>query len=335
MSAQPPAGTALDDLMGRLDARDRDGAIDLLRRLRTQGATPDQVITDFLAPAQRRVGELWQTDAWSVAQEHAATGIVDIALAELELTNDVLPSRGRVVVTCAEGEWHALPARMLAEQLRRLAWSVTFLGSSTPAVHLGRLLRSVEVVAVAVSCSMPIFLFGAQRSIDAAHREGLPVVAGGAGFGCDDKRARVLGADGWAPTARIADEHLSAWAERRPPLRRSATGAAALPLAAVRADVVENALLGLSRRLPAVCHDDREAVDRTREELGYTMQFVEAALLTHDVAVFDDFLTWQGVVLESRGIAPDLVRASLDALADALPPGQPPARALLRRHRDG
>jgi methanogenic corrinoid protein MtbC1 len=50
------------------------------------------------------------------------------------------------VVTCAEGEWHSLPARMVAEVLRLHGWQVTFLGASTPADHLRRLLTEVGIV---------------------------------------------------------------------------------------------------------------------------------------------------------------------------------------------
>src|SRR5690348_4361144 len=105
---------AVERLLERLEAGDRPGAADLIQSLRAAGATTTELIEHLLAPAQRQVGELWQALVWDVAQEHLATGIVDAALADLELHTDPGQLRGDVVVTCAEGEWHALPARMLA-----------------------------------------------------------------------------------------------------------------------------------------------------------------------------------------------------------------------------
>ena len=94
--------------------------------------------------------------------------------------------------------------RMAAEVLRTHGWLVTFLGASTPADHLRRFVDEVGAIGVVVSCSVPIFLSGALRSVQAAQAAGVPVLAGGRAFGPDDLRARRLGADGWAPDAVAA-----------------------------------------------------------------------------------------------------------------------------------
>ena len=207
-----PLPGAVEQLLERLEAGDRAGAADLIQSLRAGGATTTDLIADLLAPAQRRVGELWQTLAWDVAQEHLATGIVDAALADLELHTDPAQLRGDVVVTCAEGEWHALPARMMAEQLRHHGWAVTFLGPSLPADDLRRFLQRSRPIAVAVSCSISAHLEGAQRSIAAVHAAGRPALAGGPAFGHDGRRADAIGADGWAPSVADADALLAEWA---------------------------------------------------------------------------------------------------------------------------
>jgi len=316
--------------MAMLDAGERHGAIDLVRGLRVRGVAPDELIADLLAPAQQRVGELWQTGAWNVAQEHAATNIVDSALSDIELHTHVALVQGAIVVACAEGEWHALPARMLAQQLRHRGWSVTFLGASTPATDLARFLDATAPIAVAISCSIPIFLSGAQRSIEAAHACGCPALVGGAGFGIDDRRSRVLGADGWGATPAAADALLTAWKAHAPELRQQMFQLAALSLAAVRSDIVDNALELLTARFTAVRSYDQDQLDRTREDLGYIQQFIEASILTGDGTVLDHFLPWLETVLTSRGLPRQIVGAGLDALADATPPDQPEARSLLQ-----
>jgi methanogenic corrinoid protein MtbC1 len=132
------------------------------------GVTVQELVLNLLGPAQAEVGRRWETNQWSVADEHAATAISDAILATLAWRVDAPDDHGQVVVTCAEGEWHSLPARMAAEVLRLQGWPVTFLGAFTPADHLRRFLTEVRPTGVLISCSVPIYLVGAQRSIQAA-----------------------------------------------------------------------------------------------------------------------------------------------------------------------
>ena len=59
------------------------------------------------------------------------TAITDAVLAALAWRIEAAEDQGHLVVTCAEGEWHSLPARMAAEVLQTHGWLVTFLGAST------------------------------------------------------------------------------------------------------------------------------------------------------------------------------------------------------------
>lgn len=308
-------------LMGLLGSRDRDGALTLVRERRSAGEATSAIITELLAPAQRQVGVLWQSRSWNVAQEHVATAIVDAALAELELGADVVPTRGGVVVCCAEGEWHALPARMFAEQLRGRGWEVTFLGASTPAEDLARFLPQTEVVAVAVSCSIPTYLVGAERTITAVHESGFPVVAGGEAFGSTARRAERVGADGWAMTAAEADRLLSTWADCPPALRSSSSDRAALRLAAVREDLLDSLELVAPSLRPA------------RSESRTLLEFLEAAVLTGDPEVLAEALPWLDAVGDVPDRLPQSTRAAVDQLDIVLLAEHPQARQVLMAAR--
>ena len=72
---------------------------------------------------------------------------------------------------------------MASELLGLRGWDVTFLGPSVPADDLAAHLRQLLPDAAGLSCSVPLFLKGALRSIDACRAAGVPVIAGGAGFG--------------------------------------------------------------------------------------------------------------------------------------------------------
>ncbi|WP_241825390.1 cobalamin B12-binding domain-containing protein [Micromonospora sp. CB01531] len=106
-----------------------------------------------------------------------------------------------------DGEWHALPARLVAEVLRLRGWQVTFLGASVPAAHMVSYLHRYDAYAVALACALPLRLPHAHRMIEAYRRADVPVVVGGRGFGDDGRWARRLGVP-WAPDAAdlVADE---------------------------------------------------------------------------------------------------------------------------------
>lgn len=170
------------------------------------GADPLDVLA-AVAAVQRLVGERWASGAWSVAQEHAATSV---ALATVEVVDAHVRSlpqeRGQVVLACAEREWHAVPALMVAAALRSRGWRVTVLGASPSVARFSAALQDTGPDAAAVSCSVLGGLPAARRFIEAARAGGIPVVAGGAAFGTDATRALALGASAWAADALRAGE---------------------------------------------------------------------------------------------------------------------------------
>lgn len=114
------------------------------------------------------------------------------------------PRRGHVVVACVEGEWHALAARIVAEVVRDAGWRVTFLGASVPGRHLVTYLHQTGPDAVLLSCVQSNRLIRAARMVEACRAAGVPVLAGGPGFGWDGRWAAAVGAAAWGATARDA-----------------------------------------------------------------------------------------------------------------------------------
>ena len=88
------------------------------------GTAPEDVLLEVIAPVQHRIGSEWAANRLTVAQEHAATAINDRVIAALAHHPAIRCSgdAGRVTVACVDGEWHALPARLLAEVLRLRGW---------------------------------------------------------------------------------------------------------------------------------------------------------------------------------------------------------------------
>lgn len=323
------ASPTVDELLDMIARRDRDRMIDALAELAALDGF--DAVVSLLAAVQREVGSRWEDQSWSIADEHAATATVDLALAAAALRIPAPePPRGRVVVACAEEEWHVLPGRMLAEQLRARRWDVTFLGGSIPSDHLGAYLATHRPLAVALSCSIPIHLPGAWRSIDAARAAGVPVIAGGAAFGGTARRARAIGADAWAATVGAADATLSEWAAHgRPAPADPADDSAQRELAGARPEYVGAAMARLPVDFPTLATFSPWQLGKTREDFDYILRFIEAALLTGDDNIVIDFVQWLARLLEGRGLPRGIVAVSMRCLLAVVPETDMPTRRLL------
>ena len=82
-----------------------------------------------------------------------------------------------------DGEWHALPARLLSEVLRLRGWQVDFLGAQVPTPHLIAHLHQFGPDAVALSCMIPTRLPTAHAAITACQAAGVSVLAFFGGLG--------------------------------------------------------------------------------------------------------------------------------------------------------
>lgn len=320
-----------DEALGSGDG----GAVSaLVSELLAAGADPVTVLTDVVAAAQREVGLRWQRGEWTVAQEHAATALAITATKAVAQHVKTLPvTRGRLLVACAEREWHALPAMIIECAARSRGWETTLLGASTSPMRLNQYVQDQGPEAVAVSCSVLGALPTSRRFIEAATAAGVPVVVGGPAFGSDDVRARALGATAWAPDAHGALAALDALPAVVPP---------AAPLDAAAA--AEQAALELNQRALLATMLDRwsliaqfgspdddvlrASLDVAQDVVQQALNAVAAALLTGDVRTVSEASAWIVDVLGHRGIEPASV-AELGHVLTAELRDYPLARALV------
>ncbi|MET8308773.1 cobalamin-dependent protein [Micromonospora sp. NPDC005173] len=318
-AAAEPIG-AYPSYLDCLADADEYAAIDVALGLLDAGVPAERVLLDLVAPAQAEVGERWARNEWSVAQEHAATHISERVVAAVAVHAKPRPAGGRVVVACMDGEWHALPPRLVAEVLRLRGWQVTFLGASVPAAHLVSYLHRHDAHAVALACALPMRLPHAHRMIEACRRSDVPVVVGGRGFGVDGRWARRLGA-AWAPDAPsaaelIADERAL---RRVPPAQLShLTDDEYAGLVRRRGELIDSALADLRERVPAARAYMAAQLDSTVSDLGHVVDFLAAALYVDDASLFTEFVEWLVGILTSRGVPVAAVDLPLAHYAAAL-----------------
>lgn len=308
-------------------AGDERAAAAVVRQALDDGADPEAVLLDGIARVQGRVGEEWAGNRITVAQEHAATAINERAVAVVAehpaAATD--PFLGRVLVACVDGEWHGLPARLVAEVLKLRGWHVDYLGAHVPTPHLVAHIHRTGPDVVALSGSLPTRLPTAHATITACQAAGTPVLVGGAAFGPDGEYARLLGADAWAPDARTAADRLERHPLPRPqPDHQPIDDLPHLAdqeytmVARTRPQLVRTVFTGLENDYPAMRGYDETQRERTAEDLSHIVEFLGASLYTGDEELFSRFMLWTAGVLEARGVPARSLPPALDILGREL-----------------
>lgn len=319
-------GPARDDLWSAVHQGDERGAAAVVLDALESSADAEAVLLDLIAPVQARVGMEWAANRLTVAQEHTATAIherVIAVLAHRPGPRDEAPSGPRVTVACVDGEWHALPARLLAEVLRLRGWRVDFLGAHVPTPHLIAHLHQTGPRAVALSSSIPTHLPGAHTAITACQAAGVPVIAGGAAFGPDGRYARALGADGRAPDARGAAEVLERGLDRPgpPAVHQTADDLPHLAdqeytiVAGTTHQLVKQTLADLEDRFEPLRGYTERQRRHTAEDLAHIVEYLATSLYVADEELFTRFILWTADILTARRVPARSLDPALDLLA--------------------
>ncbi|MEU4161591.1 cobalamin B12-binding domain-containing protein [Actinoplanes sp. NPDC026670] len=318
----PAAHPECPALLGFLLAADEPAAMRLTERVLAAGATPEDVLLRLIAPVQARIGELWASNSLSPADEHVASYICERIALSCAGTGRLDRRPDRLVIACADGEWHTLPSRLLAECLRLRGYPVTFLGASVPAAHLTSYLQQHEPAAVLISISLPVRLPSARRSVLAARHAGVPVLVGGRGFGPTGRWAHRLGADAWAADAVSAAAVLENWPPPTLPAGGHLTDDEHTRLAAETPELVLSTLSILERWFPPMRGYTVPQRESTADDLNHIAAFLAAAVYVDDDTLFTEFVSWLAGILTTRQVpvaGVDLVLEHLQKTLDGRP----------------
>jgi hypothetical protein len=266
-----------------------------------------------------------------VCDEHTVTAITEAILSSITVGFEPPGTRGHMVMVCAEGEWHGLPAKMAAELFTLQGWRVTFLGAAMPATHLRRYLADSTADVVSVSCTLASNLPGAARSIAVARQLGFHVLSGGRAFGSSPARARAVGANGWADTSTpYLDVEASSF------LRASTVDDDA-PWAEIdrgQLGLVRTAMAWLAQQ-PIGNHELEAMLDDLADDLTVMMRTVAAAEICSEPAILADHIGWLSVLESTGARARGTMRWLARAAAAAVEPIAPAAADELLRSLHG
>jgi MerR family transcriptional regulator, light-induced transcriptional regulator len=147
------ASTAKEELaaaLARFDDGEAHAAFDaLLARL-----SIDALLRDVILPYLHDLGERWERNEVSIAQEHFASTLLRGRL--LGLARGWGRGIGPVaVLACAPGEQHDLGLLAFGLALRARGWRIVYLGADTPIVSVTDAARSCSAAVVVVSAVEP------------------------------------------------------------------------------------------------------------------------------------------------------------------------------------
>ena len=189
--------------LAALLAGDRDVAVRVaLEEGLARGLAVPDLYLGVIQPAQVRIGDLWQENRLTVAQEHVATAISQLVLALAYPALPCAPSNGkRVLVACAEDELHDLGARMAADFFEMAGFDVRYLGANLPTDSLVGMVREDPPDLVALSVTMAFHLDAARavvRRLRVGAGDRMRVALGGQAFTWAADLPAQLGADVYA-----------------------------------------------------------------------------------------------------------------------------------------
>ena len=193
-----------------LRAGDRRRALAVVDDARAAGLGLPALYLEVFQPALREIGRLWQDNEITVAEEHLATAITQIAMGRLYAEFCMTTSRNgwTLLAACAETEKHEVGLRMICDLLELQGWDATFLGAAVPQDSLVAMVLRDRPDVLALSASLAPHLPQLRsliQALRAATGEAAPyIMVGGRLFLDDDTLARRVGADAMAHDASDA-----------------------------------------------------------------------------------------------------------------------------------
>lgn len=145
------------------------------------------IIDEVIAPAMRRIGDLWYAGEITIADEHLATRTTIVALQILRTVLDSCEPTDQLAVCCAvENDFHELPVLLAQMLVESEGWRVVNLGANTPLFSLNETMTRYRPQLVCIASTMLLDVERAAREYQELHqaaaRAGVKLVLGGNGF---------------------------------------------------------------------------------------------------------------------------------------------------------
>lgn len=188
---------------------DQRHALAMLTRRMDAGDSLVDVGLHLIQPALYQIGEQWQANEVSVAQEHMATAMVQSLMTVALLRSVPEPAvNRRVLMACVAGNNHAVGLRMVADAFQLAGWEVHYLGANVPTAALvGHAVDwKPDLVGLSVSFAhqLPVVKAVIARLAERLGAARPAVMIGGLAINRFDQLAGLVGADAHGVDSRAA-----------------------------------------------------------------------------------------------------------------------------------
>jgi methanogenic corrinoid protein MtbC1 len=209
LAREQPLGGTVDVFVSALLAAQRKAAVTIALDALARGGSIVDLYVDLFQAALYEIGQRWQRNEISVADEHMATAIVQYVLAQVyERLPIPSPTKGRMLVAGVAGELHQLGANIVADVLEAHGWDVRFLGTNVPTSGLLSAIEEHRPDVVGLSLTMLTNMAQFRETVATvrAHARdvGPKIVVGGRAFTRAGTHWRECGADAFAADVRDA-----------------------------------------------------------------------------------------------------------------------------------
>ena len=133
---------------------DKKQCMQIVTGLIDQGTTIKEIYIELFQRSMYRIGQMWEKERCSIANEHAATKITEGMIEYVAGNFSSENKNGKsALISCIDKEYHELGARMVAGFLEALGWDTIFLGANIPQEEVIKLIRDKQPDIVGISSS--------------------------------------------------------------------------------------------------------------------------------------------------------------------------------------
>lgn len=162
----------------------------------------EEVIHNLMVPTLQRLGDEWEKNKITVAQEHFSSQLIMQRCVQLFRIFPVDPMLPKGMAFCPQGEEHQIGLLFFCLFLRKKGMDVIYLGANTPFEGLNLMIKQKEIEVITVSITNPKLKDALYKWIEDTHKESphLKFVIGGDGIRDDStptQHITLLGNKNW------------------------------------------------------------------------------------------------------------------------------------------
>lgn len=157
----------------------------IMRQFIDQKVPLPELYESIIKKSLYQVGELWEFNKITVADEHMATAVTESLLNDFyQMIISNIRTGNKVVVACVENEMHQVGIKMVADIFEMNGWDAYFLGANIPTSELIKFVHQVQPKIIALSVSIYFHIPILEKMITEIKKvfPNLTIIVGGQAF---------------------------------------------------------------------------------------------------------------------------------------------------------